>query len=169
MNWHEVFDYDPDTGKLFWKINKPGKVKIGREAGGKDVRGYVQVSVSGHRYKAHRIIWDMMNPDDKLTPNDQIDHINHILWDNRISNLRKVGYRENGMNLSKVKNNTSGVTGVSFDRKRGKWKAAIQIDGRTINLGRFNTFSAAVQIRKDAEVSFGFHKNHGAKKNGLKD
>lgn len=33
MNWHELFNYDPDTGKLYWKISPSQAVKAGDEAG----------------------------------------------------------------------------------------------------------------------------------------
>ncbi|YP_008239755.1 HNH endonuclease [Salmonella phage Jersey] len=47
MNRNELFDYDPDTGKLYWKISPSDKVKAGQEAGSNDVHGYTQVKVLG--------------------------------------------------------------------------------------------------------------------------
>jgi hypothetical protein len=169
MNWHELFNYDPDTGKLFWKIQPSHAVKHGEEAGSLSSVGYIDVRFKGRLYKAHRIIWDMMNPDDKLTPSDEIDHINHIRTDNRINNLSKVRHRDNAKNQSMRLDNNSGVTGVHYDRQNRKWRARIKASGRTICLGRYDTLEEAALARRQAEVTYGFHKNHGAKKNDLKD
>jgi hypothetical protein len=35
------------------------------------------------------------------------------------------------------KDNSTGFKGVKFDKSRSKWMASLQIDGKTINLGRF--------------------------------
>ncbi|EBH9641868.1 hypothetical protein ETB87_10345 [Salmonella enterica subsp. enterica serovar Cerro] len=56
-------------------------------------------------FKVHRIIWDMFNPNDLLKPGEQIDHINHILYDNRLCNLRKVDSIGNHRNMSLSVNN----------------------------------------------------------------
>ncbi len=63
--------------------------------------------------------------------------------------------------MSKSKKNTSGVTGVTWDKSNNRWIAQIVIDGRHKKLGRFTDFSKAVDARKNAEVLYGFHKNHG--------
>lgn len=169
MDWHEIFDYDRATGKLYWKIRPSHAVKQGDEAGSVGTEGYVDVGFAGRLYKAHRIIWDMMNPDDKLTPNHQIDHINHIRTDNRIDNLSKVRHRDNAKNQSMRLDNNSGVTGVHYDRQNRKWRARIKASGRTICLGRYDTLEEAALARRQAELTYGFHENHGAKKNDLKD
>ncbi len=48
-------------------------------------------------------------------------------------------------------NNTSGFRGVSFDKKRNKWRAYIKLKYKNISLGRFNTFEEAVKARLKAE------------------
>lgn len=49
------------------------------------------------------------------------------------------------------KNNTSGHTGVSWDITRNKWKVSIKVDGKTINLGRFEDLQEAIDARKKYE------------------
>ncbi len=164
MNWHEVFDYDPDTGKLFWKISPSDKVKVGQEAGSNDVHGYKQVQVLGKVYKVHRVIWELCNPNDVLSSGDQIDHIDHDRRNNRISNLRKVDSLGNRRNSGMSSLNTSGVTGVSWCRRRGRWRASIKINKVLKHLGYFDSFDDAVNVRKKAEEIYGFHKNHGVKR-----
>ena len=91
----------------------------------------------------------------------QVDHIDHDRLNNRIENLRLVTNSINGKNTKMHKNNTTGVTGVTFDKNRNKYKAQIVVNHKLDNLGRFNTFEEAVQARLQAEIKYGFHRNHG--------
>lgn len=101
----------------------------------------------------HRFIMDC--PDNMV-----IDHINHNRLDNRKSNLRICTQHQNNMNQGIRNDNTSGVTGVYFDKSRDKWAAQIMYNARQINLGRFNTKEEAIQARKNAEIEyFGEYRN----------
>ena len=83
-----------------------------------------------------------------------IDHKNHKKYDNRKCNLRKVTPSQNQMNASKRSDNTSGVTGVGWNKERCKWAAYIAINGKQKHLGYFDKFEDAVQIRKNAEEKY---------------
>ncbi|EOA5908665.1 AP2 domain-containing protein, partial [Salmonella enterica subsp. enterica serovar Brandenburg] len=61
-------------------------------------------------------------------------------------------------------NNTSGALGVWREKRRNKWVAEIKVDRRKIHLGQFDNFDEAVAARKDAEVKYGLHENHGKKR-----
>lgn len=50
--------------------------------------------------------------------------------------------------------NTSGVTGVSWDKARQKWFAYIHIHRKRIQLGYYEHFADAVKARKDAEDKY---------------
>lgn len=52
------------------------------------------------------------------------------------------------------KTNKSGVKGVCFEKAVNKYVAYIGIQGRTIKLGRFNSFEDAVAARKAAEEKY---------------
>lgn len=159
MTLGEALLYDKDTGILTWKISPAKNVKVGAVAGSKMNRGYLVVSVGGKRVLAHRIAWLLANgpiPKDK-----EIDHINHNRLDNRLINLRLVTRTSNLRNQSRYKNNTSGVTGVSYDKNSGKWRAHITVEGKTLTLGRYSVLEDAIARRKLAEVEHNFHKNHG--------
>ena len=48
--------------------------------------------------------------------------------------------------------------------------ASIKVNYKNKHLGRFDAFSDAVKSRKEAEVAFGFHKNHGkTKENSIEE
>lgn len=68
----------------------------------------------------------------------------------------KLGQIEN-TNLSRIRskarqrNNTSGVRGVSFDKKSKRWAAYIYFQRRRYHLGYFDTLEGAAKARKAAE------------------
>lgn len=53
-----------------------------------------------------------------------------------------------------ISNNTSGVTGVTWDSSRGKWTAQIVFQGRRIYLGRYANKEEAIAARKEAEEKY---------------
>lgn len=101
----------------------------------------------------HRFIMDC--PDDMI-----VDHINHNRLDNRKSNLRLCNKSQNAMNTKKRKNNTSGTTGVYWDKKYNNWYSQIFINDKCMHLGHFNTKEEAIEARKQAEIDlFGEYRN----------
>ena len=142
--------YDSETG-IFTRNKK--------RAGNLDkTSGYRNIQVDGERFREHRLAWMIYH---KEVPNC-IDHINHIKTDNRINNLRNTTMEYNGKNQKLHKNNKSGNIGVHFEKQRNKWRASIHVNGKTMNLGRFNTKEEAIKQRKKYEKKYGFHQNHGA-------
>jgi hypothetical protein len=90
-----------------------------------------------------------------------VNHEDGDSSNNRLSNLRLVDYFANNQNAKKRKDNVSGVTGVYFDKRSGKWLSVIYAYNKRIHLGTFKTFEDAVATRKEAENKYGFHENHG--------
>lgn len=112
-----------------------------------DSHGYVIAGYSHYdSIKMHRLITDCP---DGLT----VDHIHGVSsrHDNRKLNLRVATIQENSMNCKISKNNTSGVTGVHFNKNINKWIARIGYRNKRINLGSFDNFEDAVKTRKEAE------------------
>jgi len=91
----------------------------------------------------------------------QIDHINLVGTDNQWENLRLVTQSDNMRNQKLISRNTSGVCGVSQDRKSGRWTANIYIAPKNKNLGSFVDWFDAVCARKSAEITYGYGPNHG--------
>lgn len=153
-----LFQYMPDSGLIFWKVNASYRVKAGDPAGCINKNGYQLIRLRGRQYKAHRIIWLIMTGS---WPENVIDHINGVCGDNRWSNLRVVSTGENLKNKKINSNNKSGTMGVSWDRRANKWYAKIRVNGRLLNLGNFDDINKAIEVRKLAEINHGFHENHG--------
>lgn len=82
------------------------------------------------------------------------DHINHNTFDNRKSNLRKATQKENARNAKVASNNTSGFTGICWDKNSSKWISYIRVDGRHKTLGYFTNKEDAVQARLEAEAKY---------------
>lgn len=80
-------------------------------------------------------------------PGFEIDHINLNTFDNRRCNIRYCTHQQNQMNQPLQKNNTSGVSGVSYYPPRGKFRARIKVYQKDIHLGYFDTFEDAVKAR----------------------
>ena len=142
--------YKEDTGTFVYRHN-------GADAGFKKDSGYVFTSLEGVHYRAHRLVWLYVVG---RVPYE-IDHINGIRDDNRISNLREVDRQANARNLSKGCSNTSGVTGISYVGMKSQWRAYITQDYKQVHLGYFNDFFEAICARKSAEYNYGYHENHG--------
>jgi len=144
----ELLHYDPETGIFTWKVRTSRSVKVGDVAGCPNGDGYLQVWIQSRLYKAHRLAWLYTYGE---WPTDQIDHINRIRTDNRISNLREATNKQNHQNKSKPSNNTSGHPGVSWYKRDSKWKAKITHNQKHIHLGYFATIEEALSARKAAE------------------
>lgn len=80
----------------------------------------------------------------------EVDHINLDPLDNRKSNLRICTHQQNQCNQPPQKNNTSGVSGVSFYPARNKYRARIKYFQQELHLGYFGSFIEAVQARNEA-------------------
>lgn len=159
--WREealrLFYYEPLSGNLV-RLCQSGRGRKGQTAGSND-RRYLKVGILGSQVFAHRLIWLMVHGE---WP-DQIDHINHVRDDNRIKNLRSVSHHENHKNKKRSKANTSGRTGVWWNKINQNWCADIKVCMKKIYLGSYADFDDAVVAREDAEIKYGFHYNHGLK------
>ena len=144
-----LLTYDPDTGEFRWRVNRTGGVKAGDQAKAKDCHGYGRIKLDGRVYKAHRVAWMYVYGE---WPPAHIDHINRVRDDNRIANLRAVSHAENNQNRSADKRNTSGYTGVYFNKPSRKWQASISVNGKLRSLGYFDTKEDAAFARQRAEA-----------------
>jgi len=171
----ELLDYNPETGVLTWNkrdrkwFNKDHAMNVwngkfsGKIAGQpfkrtKCEKTYNRISVLNKRYLSHRIIWLLVYG---KWPLDQVDHIDGNGENNRIYNLRDVDQYENQKNCRFQSNNTSGCTGVHWSKRSNSWKVEIGSMGKSIFIGYFKDLINAIKARKEAEIKYSYHKNHG--------
>lgn len=151
----QLLDYDPDTGVFRWRERPDGsadwnKMNASRVAGSVNNRGYRIIKIANVRYRAHRLAWLHVYGE---WPSEQIDHINRDKDDNRIANLRIVNNSENMRNLPPRALDPR-TLGVSFHQRDRRYVTAIRVDGKTISLGSFKTFSEARAARVAAEIKY---------------
>jgi hypothetical protein len=104
---------------------------------------YVRTSSNGKNFKLHRFI---LRYDDNLF----IDHINNNRLDNRKNNLRIVTPKQNALNSSLCKNNTSSYKGIH--KQKSKWVVRIRYNNSTLYLGWYKSFKEALIVRISEEI-----------------
>ena len=155
------FAYDAISGQVTWKAKPAKQILVGARAGcvWKDARNrYIRIVCTGKWIFAHHVAFVLTYG---RYPDGDIDHINGIGTDNRLTNLREVSHAENMRNQRRSSANTSGCMGVDFHNVANKWRARIIVDKKEMHLGVFDTKTEAVAARKAAELHYGFHPNHG--------
>ncbi len=174
----ECFTYDKDTGHLFWKsrplnhFTSHARAKCWNKRYAKTRAGayqetvskipYYGITINGHFMKMHRVVWPLIKGE---WPNGYIDHINGDSTDNRIANLRDVPASLNSKNMRVSARNTSGVPGVTMNKRINRWKVRLTANNsERITLGQFKDFFEAVCTRKSAENKHGYHLNNGRSK-----
>lgn len=130
---HEIFSYIPETGLFYYKISTNPRNKIGQLAGSPATGGYLTVMVNKRNYRLHRLAFLMMTGN---FPKEQVDHINGNPSDNSWSNLRAVSHKENNWNR----------TSIGVCKHQNKFVANTGENGKSIHLGRFNTFEEAFEV-----------------------
>ena len=104
--------------------------------------GYGRIRVDGRKRPAHRVAWEMTNG--RIPEGMDLDHrcgnracVNpeHLRVTTRSQNMQH--------RIGNQRNNTSGVRGVSWHKRRGAWKAQVQLNGRDYFGGYHPTLEAA--------------------------
>ncbi|AUX94248.1 HNH endonuclease [Mixta gaviniae] len=134
--------YNKETGLFTW-VKPRKRITVGSYAGCQNLAGYITICLDKKIYRAHRLAWFFINGS---WPDGEIDHINGIKTDNRISNLRQATRSENQRNQNAPKTNTSGIKGVSWDKKHKRWHAQCMVDKKLYNIGRYKD-------KADAEIA----------------
>ena len=152
----QLLDYEPDTGKLFWR-ERPRDIfrssasykrwnarYAGREAlATPDGNGALHGTLLGKSVYAHRIAWLIHHG---VWP-EEIELVNGDKSDNRLVNLRGVTHLEMMGRRALSRNNTSGVNGVSYSNRDQRWKFQLSRECRLIENESFATKADAIAYR----------------------
>lgn len=162
----EVLHYCPETGVFTWLAGGSGRSGKGAVAGGFKTNGrsgksYGRIMIRGCYYLMHRLAFLYMTGE---FPEDQVDHEDGNGCNNVWSNLQAATRGENAKNKRRQVNNTSGVVGVTWDKRSCLWCAYLDHNKCHEHLGYFRNKEDAIAARKAAEVLYGFHKNHGSER-----
>ena len=160
----ELLNYDPETGVLTWRKRavRPGLARsdkgwntrfVGKTAGRPGKHGHIYIGIAYRKlyetrnFAAHRLAWVHFYGE---WPSTEIDHVNGVPSDNRISNLRLASRTQNMRNTRMRSDNTSGCKGVYWSKKSKKWCAFITINKKVTALGAFTDKQEAIKVRQDA-------------------
>ena len=139
----ELFTYE--DGYLVRIIRAGRRGHVGDKIGKVGYKGYVNATVDYTLYKVHRLIFLYHHG---YLP-DQIDHINGNRSDNRFENLRPANATTNAWNSKRMSTSTSGVKGVNWVARLGKWRARCGANGKRTHVGYFNTRKQAAEALRD--------------------
>jgi len=142
-----ILHYDAKRGVWKWRVSR-GTAGKGSIAGSANSHGYRSIKINGKLYKSYRLAWFYICG---YFPEHDVDHINRVRDDDRWCNLREVSRTCNLRNTGNPCINTSGVKGVDWVKRAGKWRARIKGNGKSKSLGYHADFAEAVAHRLAAE------------------
>lgn len=152
----ELFDYDPETGELSYLKNRNGSQRsVTKRAGYRSNQGYLDIKVDGKSYRLHRVVWLWVHG---YFPEGDLDHINRVRDDNRLSNLRESSRSCNVFNSKKRADSPALIRGVCECRDtitEPKFLAYIGLNRKVNGLMRTSDFTEAVAHRFAAEQCLG--------------
>lgn len=149
-----LLHYSKATGHFTWRVDRRHNAKAGQRAGNwvscgvRAGDGYWHVKVDSRAYRAHRLAWFYVMG---TWPEREIDHRDGDGTNNRWRNLRLATRVQNMQNQRRSRTNTSGTTGVAWQRKNATWAAYITVAKQRRHLGQFTRQRDAVCARRRAE------------------
>lgn len=144
----QIFDYDPLTGAIYWKVRTGPRAKVGERVGRvREKDGYRQVMHMGQMILEHRLAWLLHYGE---WPENEIDHRDGQRAHNAIDNLREATRTENNRNALKgPRDMPKGVTAVG-----DRFRASIMINRRRKTLGTFDTAQEAGETYEAAAIYY---------------
>ncbi|WLG49168.1 HNH endonuclease [Pseudomonas sp. FP1742] len=153
---NSLLRYEPDSGTLFWKVDRRYGVMAGDSCTTISNYGYIVLKIRGKQYLAHRVAWLISYGEWPLM---EVDHIDGNRTNNSLNNLRMVS-RQMNMKNKRKRSDCPGVTGVRWHNNARRWSAHIGDNGKQISK-YFTCLLDAVAERYRLEKSIGYTERHG--------
>lgn len=151
-----ILIYDQSSGVFTWRYRSDQRPQwnakmANQTAGAITSHGYIKIYIDGVGYYAHRLAVVWMTGSE---PFAVVDHSDGNKANNSWANLRICSQQRNSVNRPVDRRSSTGVTGVYYDKKSGRWWTRIVFEGKTINLGRYNSLEEATDVRRKAERQY---------------
>ena len=148
MRYEEISELFELRGDELWRkayVDAAGKKRKEGLVGNtcKNSGGYSHIKVKGRMEGYHRVVACLALKMD-IPPGIEVDHRDGNRTNNLPDNLRLVTRRENMQN--KVNHRAGRLVGAYFDKKKGRWKARIVLNGKNYHLCYCDTELEAHQI-----------------------
>lgn len=145
----QLLYYDPCTGVFTW-IKNCGGIKSGTIAGSRHCKGYISIRIDYRNYLAHRLAFLYITGE---MP-EFVDHKNGDRSDNRWVNIRPATATENMQNMGVRKDNSSGYSGVYWNKAHRKWHVRFKVNKKQMSFGYFENLSDAANVASEARVKY---------------
>ena len=140
--------FSSHRGYLITFKRDPGSIAGSKSLSGDGAPRYT-VKIDQLAYPVHRIVYALHNKRDPFPY--EVDHKDRNPLNNDPHNLRVANRSQNASNKNIQSNNTSGVRGVTFCKRTGKWMSQIGKNGKTFFLGRYSNIEEAKKAREKKE------------------
>ena len=120
---------------------------------GSNGNGYRRICIDGRMFYVHRL--SFVDAYGEIPDGMVVDHICYNTSCVNPRHLRLATRQQNIANKSGLaKNNQSGLRGVSWHKRKQKWQARVQVEGRSKYLGYFDDKNEAGRVVEEARQAF---------------
>jgi len=149
MNFKSYYDYDVYEDGRIWSNKSNIFLKQRLDKDGYQTVGLWIKNVKRKTYSVHRLMGELFLPNFNNLP--EIEHKDRNKLNNSLFNLKWETYSNQSHNQKIYSTNTSGVKGVSYNKKNGKWIGSMMINKKRPTR-QFKTKEEAILYRKELEV-----------------
>lgn len=137
-------------GILLWKKDVANRKTKDKRAGTfRQSTGYRYIRINNELHKEHRIIFLLHYG---YMP-EYVDHIDGNKLNNKIENLRPCSKAQNAWNMKKTVRNTTGVKGVTWNKRKQKYCVRLGCDNQKVFVGYYKTIEEATTAVKQARIN----------------
>jgi len=150
MSFKSYYDYDVYEDGRIWS-NKSSKF-LTQSIRNNYMRVTLMINKKRITYSVHRLMGEVFLPNFNNLPT--VEHKDQNKLNNSLFNLKWENLSNQSHNRGSMRNNKSGVKGVSYHKRKGKWMGYMMLNGKNA-LKRFDTKEEAILYRRELEVLSG--------------